>query len=197
MSAVSQGAGLLTLQGVSEFELPRVLRYDDDWYRLGAYGNVTYRAASRPLSLADVLASGELRPGKPGDGGVYLEVERSDLIRQAERLLDDMPIGGLGERLIWLRHFMAANYEYSTVVENPDLHDPLENFLFFEKRGYWRFLCDGRRAAGADDGCPEPDRLRLLARRVRRRTGCSLSMPMRRTRGRRFFSRTTAGWFSI
>ncbi len=40
---------------------------------------------------------------------------------------------------------MAENYEYSTQIDNPDGLDPLENFLFYEKRGY----CDFFATAGA------------------------------------------------
>lgn len=141
----SSGAGLLGLQGVHEFGIPQVQRYDDDWYRANMSGNIAYHAASRPLVLDDLLASGNLRVGDPGGGGVYLGVERTKLNRRIAKLLDEMPPGRLEERLLWLQGYFAANYQYSKVIENPDLLDPLENFLFVEKRGY----CDFFATAGA------------------------------------------------
>ena len=71
------GAGLLSLQGVSEFSLPQVQRYDDGWYRARLFGNISYRAASRPLLLDDVLGGNDLRPGDPGGNGMYLALERA------------------------------------------------------------------------------------------------------------------------
>ena len=134
----ASGAGLLALQGVSEFNLPRVYRYGDDWYRAALTGNVAYSAGSRPLALEDLLAVEDLRAGRMA--AAYIDVEPSDLMRRMRGLMDDMPSGTLGERLIWLKQFLAANYTYSTKIENLDERDPLENFLFHEKRGYCDFF---------------------------------------------------------
>jgi transglutaminase-like putative cysteine protease len=134
----STGAALLAMQGVSEFELPQVMRYDDDWYRSSKIGNIAYRAASRPLSLEDVIGAERLRPGKIAK--VYSEVPDSVLMRRIQQLLDNqMPFGSLTERLLWLKQYLEANYQYSTTVANVDNLDPLENFLFEEKRGYCDF----------------------------------------------------------
>ena len=141
----SNGAGLLSLVGVSEFWLPEVQRYDDDWYRARLFGNISYRAVSRPLTFDDLIGAGELQAGDPGGGDEYLDVERSRLMDQIWDLLGEMPAGRLEERLLWLRDFMAENYAYSTQIDNPDRLDPLENFLFEEKRGY----CDFFATAGA------------------------------------------------
>ena len=62
----ANGDALLGLHGISEFELAAVQRYDDDWYRAGLVGNVTYRAASSPLAIDQILLSGELSGGAAG-----------------------------------------------------------------------------------------------------------------------------------
>ncbi|MGI9244209.1 MAG: transglutaminase-like domain-containing protein, partial [Verrucomicrobiales bacterium] len=141
----STGGGLLALQGVSEFSIPEVMRYDDDWYRARLFGNVSYNAVSRPLSFDNLLGEEGLGAGDPGGNETYLEVARSRLMNDVWDLLAEMPTEGLENRLLWLREFMADNYEYSTKIDNPDKLDPLENFLFHEKRGY----CDFFATAGA------------------------------------------------
>ena len=48
--------------------------------------------------------------------------------------------GTLLERLKNIRRFLRDNYRYSLITENPRNLDPLENFLFEEKRGHCEFF---------------------------------------------------------
>ena len=139
----STGAALFALQGVGEFELPMVYQYGDDWYRAQLLGDISYSAASRPLSVEDVLGDPDLRAGRMR--GVYLNVGDERLADRIRDLIKEMPVGSLQERLMWVKQFMATHYEYSSKIDNPDDLAPLENFLFAEKRGY----CDFFATAGA------------------------------------------------
>jgi len=141
----ASGAGLLALQGVTEFELESVQLFDDDWYRSSLYGDVTYRAKSKPLDFDDALKAGRLRAGRPVNAATYMEIPRNAVLFRMLDVVEDIPQGPLEQRLQALRTYFRENYEYSTVVENKDGLDPLENFMFEEKRGY----CDFFATAGA------------------------------------------------
>jgi transglutaminase-like putative cysteine protease len=142
--AASTGRALPFLADVTEAGFPAMVQMLDGWYQAGIPGDVTYQATSEPLTFENI-ANRELRSGITSPE--YSEISDRDLKRRLRGILAqagnaDMP---LSEKLIAIKRFMALNYEYSTVIENIGAFPPIENFLFYEKKGY----CDFFATAGA------------------------------------------------
>jgi transglutaminase-like putative cysteine protease len=141
------GQNVLTApQGLDSVELPIVRRIAPGIVRLnplppGSTG-YRYRTDSRPLTLDALLASNSALNLQPAaDAPEHLlalpedEALRGSLVQIAIKTL-----GPIESRLIALRKFLNTNCRYSLTVENPDNLDPIENFLFHERRGHCEFF---------------------------------------------------------
>lgn len=122
---------LTTLQGVRAVRLPEILVAADGMNFLpdvaGEMG-FRYLASSVSVSLDDL--KGVMLEAK-GEGG-------GDRVAElARRVAGD---GTVLEKLLRIRDFLRENYSYSLVTENPHDLEPLENFLFGEKRGHCEFF---------------------------------------------------------
>jgi hypothetical protein len=130
----SGGRDVLTaLQGVKAVRLPE-LRVASDGMALlpemGGSDGYSYMAGSVPLGLED-LKGKRLRwevSGKTGEG------------RFAELAAKAAGQGDVLEKLMNIQAFLRDNYGYSLVTENPRNLDPMENFLFGEKKGHCEFF---------------------------------------------------------
>jgi len=90
-----------------------------------------YFASSVPVTLKDLEGADVVsKPGIPGDSDSRI---RQIALRAAGQ-------GTLRERLLNIENFLRENYTYSLVTTNPKNLEPLENFLFEEKRGHCEFF---------------------------------------------------------
>ena len=124
---------LTALQGVRAVRLPE-LRVASDGMALlpnvGGSNGYGYMAGSVPLGLED-LKGRILRWGvsaAPGEGRL------SGLAAKAAGE------GDILDKLLNIQAFLRGNYGYSLVTENPENLEPLENFLFGEKKGHCEFF---------------------------------------------------------
>lgn len=130
----SGGRDVLTaLQGVKAVRLPSLRVFADGMAVLpdvGGPSGYTYLASSMPVSVEDLSKSEDWGAGKaveaPGRFGA--------LVAKASGQ------GDVLRKLLNIQSFLRNNYGYSLMTENRDDLDPLENFLFAEKRGHCEFF---------------------------------------------------------
>lgn len=137
---------LTTVQGALEVELPRVRRIAPDIHRLDPISDpgagYEYRCVSRPLTLDDLIDHqffDGIEPARDAPEHLLALPEdptlRDGLISIAARTQ-----GPLDVRLVALRKFLRENCAYSLRVSDRDGTDPLESFLFHERRGHCEFF---------------------------------------------------------
>lgn len=123
---------LTTLQGVRGVRLPEIrvaaegMNYLPD---VSESSGFQYLASSVPVGLDDLKGVKVDRPRV-----VAGRTKFAVLAREAAGE------GTVIERLVNIRDYLRENYGYSLVTENPQDLDPLENFLFGEKRGHCEFF---------------------------------------------------------
>ncbi len=123
---------LTALQGVRAVRLPVLRRVGDGREvlpELGSERGYRYYASSLPIRLKDVEGV---------DWAV--EVVAGDDERMRELALKVAGEGGVVERLQRIEKHLKEGYEYSLVVENPKDMEPLDNFLYGEKKGHCEFF---------------------------------------------------------
>lgn len=106
---------------------------DGTWFLPDASGPAGYEylASSAPVTLKDLV-------GKQIDHDGEVPKDSDSRIRRLA--LKAAGEGSLVERLRNIETFLRDNYGYSLITENPRNLDPLENFLFAEKRGHCEFF---------------------------------------------------------
>lgn len=124
---------LTALQGVRAVRLPslRLATEGMGWLPdVSGPSGFEYLASSEPLTLDDLVGKDPemvgLREGGSGKLG--------------ELAMKAAGTGTLVERLLHIRDFLRDGYDYSLVTENTGNLDPLENFLFDEKKGHCEFF---------------------------------------------------------
>ncbi|MFY7817757.1 MAG: transglutaminase-like domain-containing protein [Akkermansiaceae bacterium] len=114
-----------------------------------------YRARSQPLSIDDLddLATAAPRTMVPAP---WLELPDDETLLIGIRGLNAEMItaGSMKQRLIQLREGLRQECEYSLDIANPDNRDPLENFLFHEKRGHCELFATAGALAARAIGVP-------------------------------------------
>jgi transglutaminase-like putative cysteine protease len=132
---------LVSLQGLEEVEFPRLEQYDDGFLMLPSASENTlgfqYQAASRPLVLGNLPQSLHVQP-QPQSPENLLELPENPRIADH---LHDQTRAIVGENptirsLIDLETWIRDAFDYSLETTNPQNLDPLENFLFAERRGH-------------------------------------------------------------
>lgn len=124
---------LTALQGVRTVRLPELRMASEGMAVLpdvSGPDGFGYLAGSLPLGLEELRGAAirwELRP-VPSAGRL------SELAARAAGN------GDVLERLLNIQEFLRREYSYSLITENPKNLDPLENFLFGEKRGHCEFF---------------------------------------------------------
>ncbi len=130
---------LVALQGLRAAEVEQARR-DGGVATLPGGEPVNYAAVSRMRTLAE--------PG-PADEETAVPDERFLKLEGEERLralaVEFAGEGDIGTRLGRLRDRLRGHAAYSLTIENPGGFDPLENFLFHERRGH----CELFATAGA------------------------------------------------
>ncbi len=132
---------LIALQGVERAEIAPLSSHDDGFVMLpdieeGAKA-FEYDVESRPMTLADLPHA---LPARPSSGQRNDWLDHPSSPRIAEHLRDQaVAIAGenpTAQSLITLESWLREAFDYSLVTENPTGIDPLENFLFSERRGH-------------------------------------------------------------
>lgn len=128
------GRNVLTaLQGVRAVRLPSLHVAADGMSLLPESSGPTgyqYLAASAPMSLEDLDRTKDWGRGDPVKTGDRFGVLTSKAAGRGDVL----------GRLLNIQAFLRDGYGYSLVTENHGNLDPLENFLFGEKRGHCEFF---------------------------------------------------------
>jgi len=132
---------LIALQGVEGVGIGPLESHGDGFIMLpdaeeDAIG-FRYRASSRPVTLADLPGNLAVLPSSDVEG--YL-LEIPDLPRIATHLREQTTeiVGEVPDidSLKLLETWLHEAFDYSLVTANPENLDPLENFLFAERRGH-------------------------------------------------------------
>ncbi len=136
------------LQGAVAAQIPTLNRVDEDLLMLpppAGDSGYHYLAASVPLNLNDLPPGGGQRPAAV-NAGLSAPPRNPELARRVEELARRVAGDGtLLERLGRIRAFLIDQHAYSLRYDNPRGLDPLENFLFDERRGH----CELFATAGA------------------------------------------------
>ena len=136
------GNPLTSLQGIVATELPELTRLDPGLWILPPAGKdgYRYRIVSKPCSLDDLPSDPSTQPGTRAPAE-YLALPPD---AQGEKLRDlALTVAGEGDpltRLKRLRDHLRTNLGYSLRTDNPRDLEPLENFLFHEKRGHCEYF---------------------------------------------------------
>jgi len=126
-----------TLQGVTTTDLSELTRVDESIYLLPdlaeAEDGYSYNATSKSIHLTDLIGV-PIAPAEAKPRELYLPPELADRLRKTANSLIYEP--DLSSRLIGLRSHLQDNYTYSLDTYAISEVNPLENFLYQEKRGY-------------------------------------------------------------
>lgn len=149
------GFSLPSIQNLTAIRLPRVFAGSGDVLQISGAGNLRFHAISSPVQFGSLPNSIPIRAGKP-ESPIHLERTKGEIgIRLAElstSLFRKTP--DLSAQIATLRQFMAGTYEYSGVMKNPNDLDPLQNFLFDERKGYCDFFATAAALLLRDAGVP-------------------------------------------
>ncbi|MES2706592.1 MAG: transglutaminase domain-containing protein [Verrucomicrobiota bacterium] len=151
----ADGYTLPAIQGLTAIALPRVYAVPGDILQTTASGNFRYRAVSGPLVFDNLPNSMPIRPGKP-ESPIHTVVPKGELGARLHQLSASVidKTKTLPEQITALRRFFSEHYQYSGVMTNRDGIDPLQNFLFNERKGYCDFFATGAALLLRDAGIP-------------------------------------------
>lgn len=131
---------LTGLQGLIAARVPAAENRGSGMLLVGRPGSadtadgLIYETLSRPRTLDDI--ADQPRAGSPPNDET-LRVPDTEMGRRISNL--SRRIGGEGpaiDQLRRLRDHFQKSFAYSLVTSNPENRDPLENFLFYERRGH-------------------------------------------------------------
>lgn len=132
------GQNVLTVfQGAVSSDVKSLTRISDAIYLLppaaDSTSGYTYSATSRPVDFTDLIGK---NPTAAQTDQAYLKLpdNLAPRIRETAALFKHEP--GLTKKLVALRVWLQGNYEYSLKTTNTNGLNPVENFLYQEKRGY-------------------------------------------------------------
>ncbi|RYD26211.1 MAG: transglutaminase domain-containing protein, partial [Verrucomicrobiaceae bacterium] len=142
----ANGYTLPGIQDMTAIALPRVFAMPGDVLQTSAAGDFRYKAVSAPLIFDRLPNSVPLTPGTP-QSSVHTMMPKGDITVRLHEMSATLfsKVPDLPGRIATLRRLFAEKYQYSGVMTNPNELDPLQNFLFDERRGY----CDFFATAGA------------------------------------------------
>ncbi|MFM2198846.1 MAG: hypothetical protein RLZZ505_2278 [Verrucomicrobiota bacterium] len=124
---------LTSLQGVRAVRLPSINVVAEGMGFLpdvGGASGFSYLASSLPVALEDLPKTEDWGQGKsPAPEGRFGAL--------AAKAAGE---GDVLRKLLNIQSFLRDNFDYSLTTENRDDLDPLENFLFDEKRGHCEFF---------------------------------------------------------
>lgn len=124
---------LTALQGVRAVRLPSLEVVADGMGFLpdaGGAAGYSYLASSLPVALEDLADTEDWGRGKALGAGGRFEALSAKAAGEGDVL----------RKLLNIQSFLRRNFGYSLMTVNRDDLDPLENFLFAEKRGHCEFF---------------------------------------------------------
>ncbi|MBK1855520.1 transglutaminase domain-containing protein [Verrucomicrobiaceae bacterium 5K15] len=125
------------LHGAVSTDLPVLDRLAEDIFMLPDSATpitgYNYTASSKSVHLTDLLDE-DLFPALATKDELELPAAMEQQLRQTATLFQEEP--DLSSRLLALRHHLQDRYTYSLETTNASGANPLENFLYQEKRGY-------------------------------------------------------------
>jgi hypothetical protein len=135
---------LAALQGVTAARISPLTQVNDGFYRLPpptTVGGYEYLATSEPMRLED-LPDGALIRAAAGVHDDLLEIPEGGVLGERLRVLARRAAGegSTKQQLLQLQNSIKTGFEYSLVTSNVRNLDPMENFLFEEKRGHCEFF---------------------------------------------------------
>ncbi len=144
-SADEGGQNVLTaLQGVTEARISPLERIDDGLFLLPpatVAGGYQYEVGSSPMRIED-LPDGGLVAGWPGAADALLALPDGGGFGTRLRSLAHTAagVGSVKEQLLQVQKHLRTTLGYSLVTANPQDMDPMENFLFEERRGHCEYF---------------------------------------------------------
>ncbi|NWK56402.1 transglutaminase domain-containing protein [Verrucomicrobiaceae bacterium N1E253] len=127
----------ISLHGAQGTDLSRLTRLADSIYRLpeleSALDGYNYEVRSTPIDFTDLIGL-PLQAAKAAPGELDLPTELSTQLNNTADIFNDHD--QLFDKLIEMRRFLQDRYDYSLEVSNMQELNPLENFLYEERRGY-------------------------------------------------------------
>lgn len=137
------------LQGAVAAQVPELTRLDEDFLLLPPSrqdSGYQYVASSAPLALDDLPPMPDIPPMPGAPAALTAPPPASEFAKRLRLLaLVASGEGTTQQRLANIRAYLFKHYAYSLQTDNPRGLDPLENFLFEEKRGH----CELFATAGA------------------------------------------------
>lgn len=135
---------LIALQGATLARVSPLRRVDDGLHllppapRIGGY---QYQAVSRPARIEDLPDAG-LLSAWPGASADLLALPSDAEFTGRLRSLARSAAGGgsVKTQLLQLQESLRTRFSYSLATSNPRGIDPIENFLFEEKRGHCEYF---------------------------------------------------------
>lgn len=114
-----------------------------------------YRARSQPMQLDD-LAEADCTTTPTDAPKSWLLLPSNPTLRDGlSKLLSTHATGGtLKNRLLRLRTALQQQFDYSLSYQNSGNHDPLINFLFFERKGHCELFATAAAMAARQMGVP-------------------------------------------
>lgn len=142
------------IAGVTDIEAAAVQKRDDGWYKFTTTPPISPKLISQPVRFEDVQTRRLSRPAEIE--ARYLTLPNSDLMRRISKLRRELPLGGntLHDHIESCAGYLTREYTYSLKIENPEGRDWLENFLFFERKGYCSYFATALALMLRDAGIP-------------------------------------------
>ncbi|MCB1086824.1 MAG: transglutaminase domain-containing protein, partial [Verrucomicrobiae bacterium] len=137
----SESGALPLMAGTKRLGVPGVYAFADGWFQLALeehQEHVRFLAESVPVVWSEGKSPGDLVTAEaPADYRSLPKTALTDRIRALAA--ESLPISDavpLNERLAALRNLLDQRCEYSLRYENPRDLEPVENFLFAERKGH-------------------------------------------------------------
>jgi hypothetical protein len=118
-------------------------------------GGYQYVAGSCPMRIED-LPDGRLIRGWPGAAEDFLSIPDAGGLggKLRDLALEAAGSGSMKEQLLGIRNHLRATLEYSLETANRRDLDPIENFLFEEKRGHCEYFATAAALMARSLGIP-------------------------------------------
>jgi hypothetical protein len=127
------------MTGTSALGLPGIYAFADGWFQLALeehQAHVRFQATASPMVWTASSAPRDLETAEAPED--YRRLPKSGLANRIEALARDLApaTAALNDRLSAIRSMLAERCEYSLHYENPGDLEPVENFLFSERKGH-------------------------------------------------------------
>ena len=127
---------VLAVPQLQQISMPRISRESLDWYVFPGSGadKITYRTISS-VQHFDRLPANAVISVPSND---YLTIPKGDLYNRIGALASQIVGEEISDlkKVKVLQEYLRKNIKYSLRFDNPDNRHPLDNFLFYEKKGY-------------------------------------------------------------